>query len=177
MSASPGRRYRGAGPLLLPLGVPELVEGEGGGAGVAEADGAVRVASAGQALDGDVDEGAAQDRQFLPSGEPAAVAVDEGVDAVPGLGADGAVERGTGQGELLVGFGVRGQGLLPAPRPVPGVRGEARGLQAVHRGPAAGGTAVPALPGDGGGGDNAAGGRPDQDVDRASRRAGREGGR
>jgi hypothetical protein len=58
----------------------------------------VRVAAVGQALDGDVDEGAGQDGQFLPSGEPAAVAVDEGVDAVPGPGADGAVERGIGQG-------------------------------------------------------------------------------
>ena len=101
----------------------------------------MRVAAVGQPLDGDVDEGAGQDRQVLPAGEPAAIAVEEGVHAVPGPGADGAVERGIGQGELLVGFGVRGQGLPPAPGPVPGVRGEVRGLQAVHRRPAAGGTA------------------------------------
>jgi hypothetical protein len=76
------------------VGAPELVQGQGAGAGMPQPHGAVRVASVGQALDGDVDESAAQDRQFLPSGEPAAVAVDEGVDAVPGLGADGAVESG-----------------------------------------------------------------------------------
>ena len=69
------------------------------------------------------DEGAAQDRQVRAAGEPAAIAVDEGVHAVPGLGADGAVQRGIRQGEGLAWLGVRGQGLLPAPRPVPGARG------------------------------------------------------
>ena len=81
------------------VGAPELVEGQRAGAGVPQPHGAVRVAAVGQPLDGDVDEGAAQDRQVLAAGEPAAVAVDEGVHAVPGLGADGAVQRGIRQGE------------------------------------------------------------------------------
>jgi hypothetical protein len=50
----------------------------------------VRVAAVGQALDRDVDEGAAQHGELVPAGEPAAVAVDLGVDAVPGPGPDGA---------------------------------------------------------------------------------------
>ena len=54
----------------------------------------MRVPAVGEPLDGDVHKRAAQDRQVLPSGEPAAVAVDERVHAVPGLGPDGAVERG-----------------------------------------------------------------------------------
>ena len=96
---------------------------------------------------------------------------------MPGLGADGAVERGVRQGERLVGFGVRGQGLLPAPRPAAGGgSGEVRGLQAVHRGAAAGGTAVLAVPGDGIGIEHAAGGEPDQDVDRAAEEPVGEGG-
>jgi hypothetical protein len=68
----------------------------------------VRVAAVGQPLGGDVDEGAAQDGELAPAGEPAAVAVDLGVDVVPGLGPDGPVERGAGQGQLLV--GLRGRG-------------------------------------------------------------------
>ena len=91
---------------------------------------------------------------------------------MPGLGADGAVERGIRQDEGLAGFRVRGQRLLPAPRAAPGGgSGEVRRLQAVHRGPAAGGTAVPAFPGDGIGIEHAAGGEPDQDVDRPAEEA------
>ncbi len=132
----------------------------------------MRVAAVGEPLDGDVHKRAAQDRQFLPSGEPAAVAVDEGVHAVPGLGPDGAVERGVRQDEGLVGFRVRGQRLLPAPGAAPrGGSGEVLRLQAVHRGAAAGGTAVPAVPGDGIGIEHAAGRQPDQDVDRAAEEA------
>ena len=78
---------------------------------------------------------------------------------------------------VLVGFRVRGQRLLPAPRPAAGGgSGEVRGLQAVHRGAAAGGAAVPALPGDGLGIEHAAGGEPDQDVDRAAEEPVGEGG-
>jgi len=52
---------------------------------VPEPDLAVRVAAVGQPLGGDVHEGAAQDGQLVPAGEPAAVAVDLGMDVVPGL--------------------------------------------------------------------------------------------
>ena len=62
---------------------PELVQGQRAGAGVPEPHGAVRVAAVGQALDGDVDQGSGQVRQFLPPGEPAAVAVDEGAHVMP----------------------------------------------------------------------------------------------
>jgi hypothetical protein len=53
------------------VGAPGLVEGEGTGSGVPEL--AVGVASVGQALGGDVEEGAAQDGQLVAAGEPAAV--------------------------------------------------------------------------------------------------------
>ena len=76
------------------VGAPELVQGQGAGAGVPEPELAVGVAAVGEPLGGDVDEGAAQDGQLVPAGEPAAVAVDLGVDVVPGLGPDGPVERG-----------------------------------------------------------------------------------
>jgi len=157
------------------VGAPELVEGQRAGAGVPQPHGPVRVAAVGQALDGDVDEGAAQDRQVLPAGEPAAVPVDEGMHVMPGLGADGAVERGIRQGERLAGFRVRGQRLLPGPRPAAGGgSGEVRRLQAVHRRPAAGGAPVPAFPGDGIGIEHRPGGEPDQDVDRAAEKPVRE---
>ena len=67
------------------VGAPELVQGQGTGAGVPEPELAVRVAAVGEPLDGDVEEGAAQDGQLVPAGEPAAVAVDLGMDVVPGL--------------------------------------------------------------------------------------------
>ena len=159
------------------VGVPELVQGQGAGAGVPEPHGAVRAAAVGQALDGDVDEGAGQDRQVRASGEPAAVAVDQGVHAVPGPGPDSSVERGIGEGEFLVRFRVRGQGFRPAPRPVAGGgSGEVRRLQAVHRSAAPGRAAVLALPGDGLGVEHAAGREPDQDVSRAAQEAVGEGG-
>jgi len=52
----------------------------------------VWLAAVGQALDDDAQQRAAQDGQFAVPVvfEPAAVAVDEGVDRVPGVGADGA---------------------------------------------------------------------------------------
>ena len=53
------------------VGAPELVQGQRAGAGVPQPHGPVRVAAVGQALDGDVDEGAAQDRQvFRPANQP-----------------------------------------------------------------------------------------------------------
>ena len=72
----------------------------------------VGVAAVGQALDGDVEEGAAQDGQLLPSLEPAAVAVDLGMDIVPCLGPDGAVERAIRQDQGLVRLGAGGSGFL-----------------------------------------------------------------
>ena len=93
------------------VGAPELVQGQGAGSGVPQPHGAVRVAAVRQAFDGDVDEGAVQDGQLLSSGEPAAVAVDEGMDAVPGPGPDGAVKGRVRQRELLVGFRVPGSGF------------------------------------------------------------------
>ena len=72
------------------------------------------------------------------------------------------------------GFGGRGFFRPRGPCPAPAVK--SCGLQAVHRGPAAGGTAVPALPGDGVGVEHAAGGEPDQDVDRAAEEPVGEGG-
>ena len=65
------------------VGAPELVQGQRAGAGVPQPHGPVRVAAVGQAPGGDVDEGAAQDRQALPAGEPAAVAVDEVASELP----------------------------------------------------------------------------------------------
>jgi hypothetical protein len=98
-------------------GAPQLAGGQRAGAGVPQPQGPVRVRAVRQLFDGDVDEGAAQHRQVAAAGEPAAVAVDEGMPAVPGLGPDGPVERGTGQDEGLVRLRVRGQGFVPAPRP------------------------------------------------------------
>jgi hypothetical protein len=54
-----------------------------------------------------VDQGAGQDRQVRAFGGPAAVTVDQGVHAVPGPGPGSSVERGVGEGEFLVRFGVR----------------------------------------------------------------------
>ena len=67
------------------VGAPELIQGQRPGPGVPQPHGPVRVASAGQALDGDVEEGAGQDRQVLPAGEPAPVADSKGyvVDLLP----------------------------------------------------------------------------------------------
>jgi hypothetical protein len=79
----------------------------------------VRVAAVWQALDGDVDEGAAQDGQRLPSLEPAAVAVDLRMDVMPGLGPDSAVERGIGQDQGLVRLGGRGSGFFRPRLPCP----------------------------------------------------------
>ena len=147
------------------VGAPELVEGQRAGAGVPEPQLAVRVAPVGQAVDGDVDEGAAQDGQGVAAGEPAAAAVELGVDVVPGLGPDGAVERGVRQGEGLVGLGVGGQRLLPAPGGLPRGGGvDVLLLQAVDLQSAVGGAAVLAGPGDRAGIEGAAGGQPGQDV-------------
>ena len=101
------------------VGAPELVQGQGAGAGVPEPQLAVRVAAVRQPLGGDVDEGAAQDGQLVPAGEPAAVAVDLGVDAVPGLGPYGSVERGTGQRQGLVRLGAGGSGFFRPRLPRP----------------------------------------------------------
>jgi hypothetical protein len=153
------------------VGAPELVQGQGAGAGMPEPELAVRLAAVREPLDGDVDEGAAQDGQLAPAGEPAAVAVDLGVDAVPGLGPDGPVERGTGQRQGLVRLGGRRQRLLPPPAaPALACRREALRLQAVDlrppvRGAAGGGRARRARPGrgrcrPGGGPGRARGSRP-----------------
>ncbi len=67
----------------------------------------------GQVLDGDAQHGAAQDGQLaVPVGEPAAVAVDQGVDLAPGIDADRAVERGACQGEGLHRFELAWPGRL-----------------------------------------------------------------
>ena len=144
------------------------------GAGVPQPHGPVRVPAIRQPFDGDVGEGAAQHRQVLAAGEPATVAVDEGMHAVPGFGPDGPVERGTRQDEGLVRLRVRGQGLLPAPRPGTRVGLEVLRFQAVHRGAAAGRAAVPALPGERVCVEHAAGGEPDQEAGRAAEEPVRE---
>ena len=151
------------------VGAPELVEGQRAGAGVPEPHGAVRVAAVGQALDGDVDEGAAQDRELVPAGEPAAVAVDLGVDVVPGLGPDGAVERGVREDEGLVRLRGRGKRLLAAPRAA-SLRGgfQLCLLQAVDLRPPVRGPAVLPRPGGRVLVEDAAGGQAHQDVRRAA---------
>ena len=63
---------------------------------------AVRVAAVGPPPGGDVEEAAAQDGKLVLAGEPAAVAVDLGMDAMPGLGPDGPVERGVREDQGLI---------------------------------------------------------------------------
>ena len=106
------------------------------------------VAAVGQPLDGDVDEGAAQDGQLVPAGEPAAVTVGLGVDVMPGLSPDGAEQRGIGQDEGFVRLRGRGKRLLPSPASAPLGGGlKLFSFQAVDLRAAVGGAAVLAGPG------------------------------
>ena len=76
----------------------------------------MRRAAAGQMVDQDAQQRAAQDGQLAVPVvlEPAAVAVDDLVHRVPGVNADGAVVRGVREQQRLIRFGVRHAGLVVA---------------------------------------------------------------
>src|ERR1700738_3839320 len=76
----------------------------------------MRRAAAGQVVDQDAQQRAAQDGQLAVPVvlEPAAVAVDDRVYRVPGVNTDGAVVGGVQEQQRLIRFGVCRSGLVVA---------------------------------------------------------------